>query len=306
MTAAASASQPPLQFRAGKPKDWPRVAEITANTWDEGDYINEALWQRWTTNNEGYLAVALLDGALAGFCRVTPFGPAEWWLEGIRVDPALRRMGIARSLTAHLVEWFQRHGDGILRLATYSENEASKHLAMSFGFRHILSFAEVEAPAEAGDFRSFKRLGSQNLDLILSYLRRSPMHRINRFAEHYWTLYYLTRERLAGYQADASVDVLGWRQFDQLYGLAVVFCEPPPGREPGSSSTLYAGYLDALDDTTLQAMLRALRGLAAQRSLGSVTWKMPTGLGLERAVRETAFKTTWDDGELWLFELPLR
>ncbi len=295
-----------LTYRPGSPDDWPRVAEIVAETWEEGDYIDEGLWQRWATAPQGYLAVAELDGVLAGFCKLTTFGPAEWWLEGIRVDPALRRRGIARALTAHLLEWFEKHGDGIVRLSTYSQNEASVRLATSFGFRHIISYTAVEARAVPSDFRRFKLLLPNQFDLTYRYLQRSPMYRVNRFTENAWKLYYLTRERLAQYLADEAVQVAGWRQFDQLHGLAILPTKPPDGRMP-DPGRLTVGYLDAPDDTTLRAMLRALRGLAAHRGQESVVWKMPTGVGLERVIADAGFERVWDEGgELWLFERPVR
>jgi hypothetical protein len=79
---------------------------------------------------------------------------------------------------------------------------------------------------------------------------------------------------------------------------------PPIGREP-SGEVLHMGFVDALDDTTLRAMLLGLRGLAAHRGLKQVEWKMPAGVGLERAVKGTGFEPQWD-GTMNLYELPLR
>lgn len=300
-------SMPPeLSFRPAALGDWPVVAPIVAHTWEGGDYINEAVWHQWVTAPEGRLVVAVQEGRVVGFCRLTRLGPAEWWLEGIRVDPALRGQGIGRALTAHMLEIFNREGDGILRLTTGSQNEASQKIAREFGFRHTVSYTKVEADAHPADYRNFKLLQPHNLEMAFRYLRFSPIYRVSHFVEHDWVLYFLTQERLASYLADPQVQVIGWRQFDQLHGMAILFLEPSKKRDD-SESELQVGYLDAPDDTTLLAMLEALRGLAALRGHSKVVWKMPVGVGLDRTLAQTGWRRVWEEGdELWLFELPLR
>lgn len=294
-----------LSFRPGRTEDWPQVAPIVERTWDEeGDYIREALWQQWAADTVGCLLVATRVDQIVGLCKVSQHGPAEWWFEGLRVHPQHRRQGIARALTEQALKWFRTHGSGIARMAIYSDNEPSQRLARAFGFRHTLSYTRVETNARPADYRNFRVMASGNLPLITAYLRRSPMHRVNRFAEHYWKLYYLTHDRLAAYLADAMVQVLGWRQFDALHGLAVLFTTPPPAYALAEDDLLYVGYLDAPDDTTLRAMLAALRGLALRRGLSKVMWMMPTGMGLERLIGNDV-RRVWD-GALMLFELPLR
>jgi RimJ/RimL family protein N-acetyltransferase len=293
-----------LILRPASHEDWPQVAPIVDQTWEDGDYIDESLWQHWAADPRGALIVAIREGRVAGFCKLTNFGPAEWWLEGIRVDPNLRRQGIARQLTEHMVDLFQRRGDGILRLATYSENMASRQLAVHAGFRHIGSYRKVTGVGWPGDVSHLRRLQPSNLDMILNYLRRSPMRATNRFVEHYWKLYFLSRERLAEYLASDDVEVIGWRDMDRLHGLIIQMLRPPEGRE-NEEGRMNVGFLDAPDDTTLSAMLRSLRALAARRGYERVAWKMPVGVGLERTIAGSSYKSEWD-GELMLFELPIR
>lgn len=293
-----------IELRAGKPEDWAGVEPIVAQTWDGDDYIAQPLWQQWASDNQGHLVVAEKEGQIVGLCKLSNLGPAEWWLEGARVDPTLQQQGIGQQMTDHLLRWFRRYGTGILRLSTYSENEASQKLIGNFGFRHILSLRKVAAPAITEDFRNFKLLQRQNIDLVRGYLRRSPLRRVNRFIEHYWKLYFLTDERLEEHLDRPDIQVLGWRQDGMLSGLAVVMLAPPIGREP-NGEVLHMGFIDALDDTTLRAMLLGLRGLAAHRGLNQVEWKMPASVGLERAVEGTGFEPQWD-GTMNLYELPLR
>lgn len=302
-----SAPQPdhtPLNLRPASPEDWPQVAPIVANTWEDGDYIDANLWQQWSDEKPGELVVAAREDDVVGFCKLTHFGPAEWWLEGIRVNPDARGQGIGRQLTDHMVELFQKRGDGILRLATYSENTAARQLATHAGFRHTGSYRKVTGVGWPGDVSNMRHLRPSNLDMTLNYLRRSPMRATNRFVEHYWKLYFLTRERLAEYLSSDDVEVIGWREMDRLHGLIIHMLNPPQGREK-HEGRMNIGFLDAPDDTTLSAMLRALRALAARRGYERVEWKMPVGVGLERMLAGTSYKSEWD-GELMLFELPIR
>lgn len=302
------ANRLPVDFRPAAASDWPFVERIVAETWDGDDYITEALWTTWLGEADSYLAVGTVARRIVVLGRVSPLGPAEWWLEGLRVHPKGQGQGLGDAMMEHLVEWFKRHGDGILRMSTFSQNEASGKLAQSFGFRQILSYRRMEAPAVPADYHGFKLLEPHNADLVDSFLRRSPMFRVNHFAEHYWHLRYLTTDRIRQYLADDTVEVMGWRQGDQLAGLGIVYHEPPPGRN-AHDGVMDVGYLDAGDDTTVRAMVQALQGLAASRGQQAVQWKMPTGMGLERAVSEVGMEpnTDWgEDGALLLFERPIR
>lgn len=293
-----------IELRPGTSADWAGVEALVAQIWEGEDYIAQPVWRQWADDREGHLVVAEREGQIVGLCKLSYLGPAEWWLEGARVDPALQRQGVAREMTDHLLRWFRRHGTGILRLSTYSGNEASRGLVRSFGFRHILSLRQVATTAIPEDYGNFKLLQQQNLDLVRGYLRRSPLRRVNRFVEHFWKLYFLTDDRLAEDLARPDVQVLGWRQDGALCGIAIVMLAPPAGREP-DRDVMHMGYIDALDDTTLRAMLLGLRGLAAHRNYARIEWKMPAGVGLERAVEGTGFEPQWD-GTLNLYELPLR
>nr|MBN1228817.1 GNAT family N-acetyltransferase [Anaerolineae bacterium] len=295
-----------LEFREGIEQDWPAVQAITARTWGGEDYLNQDLWSAWINDSTGALHVATFNQHVVGFGKVACLGPAEWWLEGLRVHPDVQGKGVARAIMAENMAWFSRHGDGIIRFATCSENEATGHLAREYKFRNTVSYVNVEAPTAQHEYHGFKLLEPQNADLVWNYLRRSPVYRVDHYVESLWKLYYLTRDRLETYLGDSSVDVLGWRQHDQLSGVAVIYNQSPEPALQLDANKLYIGYLDAPDDTTLGAMLGALRGLAEARGYGHATWKMPKGIGAERVVGGSGFEITWpDDEEIRLYERPL-
>jgi ribosomal protein S18 acetylase RimI-like enzyme len=289
-----------LEFRSAAVADWAQVEPLVAQTWADGDYITESVWHDWV-QDEGYTEVALSDGRIVGLGRLVELSPAEWWLEGIRIHPELRHQGIGRAMIEHLLAIFRQKGIGLLRFVTEAKNEAMVALAGKYNFRHTNSFEWMQASAQVGDYRNFKVLGPNNLNMVHGYLRNSPMNRVNRFAEHDWVYYYLTQERLAQFLADPSVQVLGWRELDKLHGLAIVFNDPPGGDD---GDGLKIGCVDAPDDTTLKAMLTGLRGLALKENRSKAAWKAPQGVGLDQTVSAAGFET--QNVTLWLFELPLR
>jgi hypothetical protein len=52
-------------------------------------------------------------------------------------------------------------------------------------------------------------------------------------------------------------------------------------------------------------MLNGLRGLALKRGHDRVSWKMPLGVGLEKASADCGLESQWES-ELWLFEFQKR
>ena len=308
---AIPADIPELRFRRGQAEDWPAVAPIVAQTWDGDDYIDEWLWQFWVNDRAGALIVATLDEKVAAFGKLSWLGPAEWWMEGLRVDPAHRQRGIARALHQHMIQVFRESGDGMLRFATGSNNEATHRIAAQTNFRHIMSYRPVIAPAIPGeDVTALRRLRGSTLEMAARYLANSPMNRANRYVEHRWILHYLTTERLRSYLRSDDAEVVGWRTADgQLGGIAILLSEysevrPSEGEGPEESRPFRMGYLDAVDDTTLTRMGLALRGLAATRGYDHVAWKMPLAVGLERLMPVMGFEPEYDF-DVWLFELPL-
>jgi N-acetylglutamate synthase-like GNAT family acetyltransferase len=86
-----------LIFRPARPEDKPRVLEITAHTWSDGDYIPE-VWDDWLADPKGEFTVAELDGVVVALAKLTSLGQDQWWLEGLRVDPERRLKGIGQAM----------------------------------------------------------------------------------------------------------------------------------------------------------------------------------------------------------------
>lgn len=298
------AKKPPnLKYRPGKLEDWPIVAGIVATTWGGEDYITDLIWKEWVEDEASRLIVATITGIIAGFGRLTQFGEAEWWLEGVRVSEIQQGKGVGTAIVGQLVDAFMKHGSGTLRCATDSSNLASIGMLEAHKFRHTLSYVRLAASARAGNTYEFYKVGPKAFEHITQYLRYSPMYRIAKFLEHDWVVRSLTSNYIEHILADPNYEVLVWRAFDRLHGVAIIVHEVTSknmGYRP--DSVLYVGYLDAPDDTTLMHMMAALQTLAAERGLQGVRWYLPARAGFE-AVAEIDGAALPSVNEMQIFEL---
>jgi len=79
---------------------------------EDGDYIDEDIWRAWAANTSARLEAATRENNVVAFARLNELGPAEWWLEGVRVASEQRGQGIGRALLAHMIDLFSESGFG--------------------------------------------------------------------------------------------------------------------------------------------------------------------------------------------------
>ena len=186
-------------FRPARPDDKQRVLEITARTWGEhGDYIPE-VWDRWLADSKGELTVAEVDGVVVALGKITWQGEAQWWLEGLRVDPGRRLNGVGQAMNAYQLELIKRWGGGVIRYATGIRNEGSHRIAERSGFQVLARFVErvagkLDGPVEA------EVLTRADLDAVWNITRDSDLLQAANGAHVFeWQASQMTRERLAEY-----------------------------------------------------------------------------------------------------------
>jgi len=108
-------------------------------------------WPVWLTADDGAMLVAtvgpttdgrpaldangekLLEGQPVAVSRVALLSPTEGWVEGIRVDPRVRGMGVATDLQVAELHWLAANRTAVTRYATSQRNEGSHRL----GARHV-------------------------------------------------------------------------------------------------------------------------------------------------------------------------
>jgi GNAT superfamily N-acetyltransferase len=185
-----------LVFRPARPEDKPRVQEITAHTWDDGDYIPE-VWDNWLADPQGELAVAVDDDVVVALSKLTQVVGDQWWIEGLRVDPERRLRGIGQAMVAYQVARAKRFGGRVLRYATGIRNEGSHRIAERTGFYVLTRF--VERVADKLD-SSVKAQVSTKADLDAAWNLAHGSDLFNAANGVYvfrWKAYPMTRERLA-------------------------------------------------------------------------------------------------------------
>jgi GNAT superfamily N-acetyltransferase len=119
--------------RPALPKDTADVMALTREIWNGNDYI-PYVWAEWLADPEGLLAVAEYGGRVVGLAHLSSKGSGEWWLQGLRVHPALQGRGIASRLHGYILDTWQRNPGKVLRLATSSARLPVHHLCQRTGF----------------------------------------------------------------------------------------------------------------------------------------------------------------------------
>jgi GNAT superfamily N-acetyltransferase len=116
------------------------VVAFTRTTWDGWDYLPD-VWTSWLTSRAGAVFAAeaaggaeTVPGRPIAVGRVALLSASEAWMEGLRVDPAVRGHGVATAFQAAELKWAQAQGAAIVRYTTGETNEASLHLGARHGF----------------------------------------------------------------------------------------------------------------------------------------------------------------------------
>lgn len=206
-------------LRSARPEDRDAILAISAQIWEGEDYIPLVL-DGWLA--EGGLAVAELDGHLAGLGKLTVFAPGEVWLEGLRVDPVHRGKGVAKALAQHQFESALALKPRSIRFATAEVNVESLHIAAKQGFQEIARFTYVEGPARE-EAAPPGVSPVHDVNLAWEAVRASSAYRDARgFLGLGWRFPELTRERLA--ERVSRGEVFAWG--DPSRGLLILAPDP--------------------------------------------------------------------------------
>ena len=115
-----------IEVRRGRAADLDAIARIQtssseASQWDASEYLRYDLF------------VAVCDSRVAGFAVARRLAEGESELLNLAVEPASRRLGIARRLVRELTS---RYG-GTLWLEVRESNNSARNLYKSMGFSEI-------------------------------------------------------------------------------------------------------------------------------------------------------------------------
>jgi hypothetical protein len=147
----------PLAVRRARAADRDAVLSFATRTWDGWDYVPRA-WPVWLAATDGVLlvgsAMPLPDGSMPldsdgtalvpdqpiAVSRIAMLSPTEGWLEGIRVDPRVRGLGVATDMQTAELHWLAAHDPAVIRYATGAQNEGSHRLGARHGIELLARF----------------------------------------------------------------------------------------------------------------------------------------------------------------------
>lgn len=257
-----------------RPEDREAVLAFCQHTWDWGDYI-EYVWDEWLNDPTGLLLVALYDGQPVGIVHVRMLSETDAWQEGMRVDPAHRRRGIARQLSLEASAEAMRRGATTVRLLTESTNVASIYMVEQAHFRRVGVFTPYTAAPVAGAPRRSYGLEEpvqatlDDLDEIIDYLN------VSNIFPSVGGLYYVgfTAYRISDTllrQKIQARQVYLLKRWERLDGLAIAEVRA----SKRDSHYLFIGYIDGTTES-ISLLAYALRRELSAAGLAEVRANVP-------------------------------
>jgi ribosomal protein S18 acetylase RimI-like enzyme len=266
-------NMPNFEVRPARPEDREAVLAFCQQTWEWGDYI-EYVWGEWLNNPQGKLFVANEDGQPVGVANMRMLNKTEAWFEGMRVDPAFRRHGIASALFDAQIAEARHSGATTARLITESTNTASIRLLERSSMTRVGAFAIDRAEAATIPTKRTYALEtpvlatSADLDDIIDYLNNSNIFpAIGGLYYRGFTAYTITGTLLLEQIRAQQLYIL--RRWDRLDGLAIA--EPLSWHQ---DKHLFIGYIDGTTES-ISMIAYALRRFLPDLGLESITAHVP-------------------------------
>ncbi len=138
-------------IRQANPDDIAAIVPWTADTFSWGDYVPDRLPQ-WLEDDSSAVLVATVDHTPIALLHAVLLSPTEGFLEGARVHPDFRRMGIGNDLNDAGVAWAKAAGARVVRLVTETGNSAAITQVEALGFRQTTEWStSTLSPGTRGD-----------------------------------------------------------------------------------------------------------------------------------------------------------
>ncbi|MGM0605724.1 MAG: GNAT family N-acetyltransferase [Halobacteriota archaeon] len=146
MTTRESTPKPNVTVRQARPADEAAVVSFTENTWpdrDTGDYVPRVFadWVETDGDRQRTFVLDVDDGEdVAGICQGVMLSDREGWLQGMRINPEYRGLGVSKPLTNAAFRWCRDRGATVARAMIFSWNVAGLGQAQSVGFEPVTEF----------------------------------------------------------------------------------------------------------------------------------------------------------------------
>jgi len=281
---------PHLVCRPALPKDTPEVIALTSLIWEGDDYV-PYVWEDWLKDPQGLLAVAEFGGKIVGLCKLSQMAARDWWMQGLRVHPDFQGRGIASHLHDYVLDYWQRNGNGAVRLATSSIRLPVHHLCERTGFVKIGEYCLYTAPVINEKNGDSTWLAISDVSEALDYALQSPATELTfGLMDLMWIMVTPNAEDLG----DAIQRERAW-WWQRKTGLLVVIDDED---EVGPLPYIQ---LIACPVERIPEILQGYRRLASDLGFERAGWVAPLHPQLVPALEAAGFQPAWDH-PIFLFE----
>jgi RimJ/RimL family protein N-acetyltransferase len=275
-------------------EDTAQALALAALIWEGDDYI-PYVWEKWLTDRYGLLAVAECQGRIVGLGKLTRHSPGSWWMEGLRTHPEFEGRGIASQIFRYLQYTWQRTGDGILRLATHSENLPIHHICERNGFQRLGELIIYKALPLDQACHTFQPVTAGEMPSVLARLKSSQLFHENlRLLDIGWTWTDPAPEII---QPTLEKGLAWWWQAaDEQVPMGLVLVILDPEANEATAQWVIQG-LDCPPER-LSDLLLDIRRLAfaeAGRTVSrTVSWNLANRPELIQAAEAAGYQRAWD------------
>lgn len=148
------------------PEDKEEILSFTSNTWEWGDYIPE-VFDEWLDPKNGDFIKAVLDGKIVGISHIGYLSDWEAWLEGLRVHPDYRGIGIGTFILDASLEILKEKKIKVARNAITSTNTASQNLVRKRAFELVGEFLSSSRKTHRKDISGLREAEIRDIEKLL-------------------------------------------------------------------------------------------------------------------------------------------
>jgi len=300
--------------RDARAEDKAGVLELTAHTWEFGDYI-QYVFDDWLADRHGRFLVAeeLALGRIVAIDKLSMLSPTEAWFEGLRVHPDFRGRGLASRLQRYMIGEAARLGAQAVRLTTLATNRPV-HLACyrdGFTLKCVVRFWKWEdgeageGADEASPAYKLRYATPEEAPTLYEWWRRAAAFRTAGLAHHSWSF---AQTSAAEWEAAALGQRLLVREDvpidlnDMPYATALVRSDTNHTDEP----IWVLSALTALGEEWSHLM-RGLVNAAREAGIREINGLQPDLHDMYVGLKLAGFACDGDEDRLCLFELsPVR
>ena len=270
-----------VSIRPAVSSDKGPILQISKHIWSGHDYIPK-VWDDWIKDKNGRIMIATVQGRPVGVAHMFFQTKHVAWLEGVRVHPDYRGLGIAGKLNRKLVDYAASKGATVARLSTDLDNKASRRHLSRTGFKLLQLYPRYTSKKPLRRQPGVSKVRRYN-DTLWKRVKSSDVYRNYQglYAEG-WTWYPLTPRRLRDLVKKGSV-----LQTKQTPSSSQALSIMIPGVEG-----YMIGYLSGKPDQ-LETFARYLRYLLSKtKTKRRVRILVPTSASVEGILRKSGYTKT--------------